>query len=158
MLSAKLKSKSIFLLYPSEKEKYIKEIKKRLEGKAYGFKKVYIMRYEKQKATDPTLAHKFDTIYKKSKFVFAFFFKDLTNVSVNFEIGFIHGKECHKFNTKLQVLSEKGVDFAQDNPYLSSGKGINILVADFKEKFTESDEHYDPCQLIHSFVVVNSDK
>ena len=87
MSQAKITTRHIFLLYPSKKEKYIKKIKTRLEKKPYGFKKVYIMKYQKQKITDPTLAHKFDTIYKKSNFVFAFFFNNLSNVSVNFEIG-----------------------------------------------------------------------
>ena len=156
MSLTKIRSRSIFLLYPSQKEKQIIQIKKRLEKKPYGFKKVYIMRFQKQKSTDPTLAHKFDTIYKKSNFVFAFFFNNLSNVSVNFEIGFIHGKESNKLNKKFQVLSEVGVDFTKDNPYLSSGKSISFNTADFKEKFTKSTSYYDPCKHIHNFITFNT--
>ena len=148
-----IRSKSIFLLYPSQKLEFIKDIQLRLKKEPYGFKTVYLMQYEDQKQTEATLAHKFDKIYEKSDFVFAFFFDKITNISVNFEIGFIHGKKNHKLIEHFLVLSELGLDFSNDNPYLSSGKSIAFGVADFKEVYPKYEEYLDSCKQINAFIV-----
>lgn len=124
MHKTSIRSKSIFLLYPSQKLDFIKEIQSKLKKEPYGFKTVYLMQYEDQKQTEATLANKFDKIYEKSDFVFALFFDKITNISVNFEIGFIHGKKDRNLIEHFLVISELGLDFSSDNPYLSSGKAI----------------------------------
>lgn len=115
------------------------------------------MQYEKQLQQDATLAEKFDTVYKKSDFVFALFFKKIINISVNFEIGFMHGKNDHKLIHHFLVLSEPGLNFSKDNPYLSSGNAVAFAIGNFKEKFLKSESYLDPCNSINSFVVNNAE-